>query len=388
MNEKRLQQQLRSLDRLLDSYQLQESLIRFLTNFFKENRQMGSNDRRAATGLVYNYFRIGRAAKDVARPERLAMAELICRTGSEWLTVLKPEWCEISHSPLREKINFLEATTSFRLQDVFPFGNHLSASIAHEAFLDSFFTQPELFIRIHSGNEHYVHKLLKAAGIDYKEVSEQTLVLPNGTSLEQVKGLAGKYEVQDLSSQKTGNYFHALPGESWWDACAASGGKSILLKDKQPAVSLLVSDIRNSILRNLDERFERAGIRQYRRKIIDLTKDPSVILQQEKFDGIILDAPCSGSGTWSRTPEMIAMFRNTQIALYTHLQKQLALNALKHLKPGKPLIYITCSVFAEENEHIINFLEKEAGVKTEELTYLTGYQQRADTLFVARLIKS
>src|SRR5690606_7146962 len=144
--------------------------------------------------------------------------------------------------------------------------------------------------------------------ISFEEIETNTLCFQNGVQLDKIKSIQGKYEVQDLSSQRTASLFRAQPNDSWWDSCAGSGGKSILLKQAQPSVNLLVSDIRESILRNLDERFDKAGINEFRRKLIDLTKDPSAVLNDTKFDGIIIDAPCSGSGTWGRTPEILTSF--------------------------------------------------------------------------------
>src|SRR5690606_7324437 len=140
----------------------------------------------------------------------------------------------------------------------------------------------------------------------------------------------------------------ATAGEHWWDACAGAGGKSLLLLDQSAGVNLLVSDTRRSILRNLDERFDAAGIKSYRQKIIDLRNDTATVLGDEQFDGIILDAPCTGSGTWGRTPEMLSAFDSQAIGRFAELQRQLATRVIRHLKPGKPLIYITCSVYAEE----------------------------------------
>lgn len=157
--------------------------------------------------------------------------------------------------------------------------------------------------------------------------------------------------------------------------------------DRFPGINLLVSDIRPSILRNLDERFEAAGIGNYRRKIIDLTKETVSILGQELFDGILLDAPCTGSGTWGRTPEMLSAFKESSIAEFAELQKNIALNAAKHLKPGGKLYYITCSVFSAENEEVVNHIAQQTGLSIAHSEYLTGYHDRADTLFVAELVK-
>src|SRR5690606_2600067 len=126
-------------------------------------------------------------------------------------------------------------------------------------------------------------------------------------------------------------------------------------------------------------------ISKYRRKVVDLTKE-SAVLRGELFDGIIVDAPCSGSGTWGRTPEMLTNFDQNKLAHYSTLQKEIVVNAIQYLKPDKPLIYITCSVYEQENEEVVRYLEQE-GMKLEKKEYFKGYENRGDTLFAARLIR-
>lgn len=200
--------------------------------------------------------------------------------------------------------------------------------------------------------------------------------LANGSRLQDVRGIKGRYEVQDLSSQETINAFQISGKESWWDACAASGGKSLMLLDMYPQLDLLVSDIRLSILRNLNERFEEAGVKTmaYRQKIIDLTGDVSAILGSEQFDGILLDAPCSGSGTWGRTPEMIQQFSVGKIKHFADLQKKIARNVVPYLKRNGTLIYITCSVFSDENEAVVAYLEKHLALSSRNREQLTVTQ--------------
>ncbi|WP_257667079.1 RsmB/NOP family class I SAM-dependent RNA methyltransferase [Parapedobacter tibetensis] len=385
--EKRIQQQIRTVERLLQEYSGDEPLARFLSGFYKRNRQMGSADRRIASRLAYNYFRIGLAAAKSPLPDRLALAEFLCSKDSAVAQLLLPELYSHISDELSQKIALLEDYTAFRLADVFPYTSHLSAGVDQLGFTYSLFTQPDLFIRLRHAHETEVLSILEKENIPYQKLSDFTIALPNGTALDRIPGLAGKYEVQDKSSQQTAAYFEASAGEHWWDACAGSGGKSLLLLDSNPSVNLLVSDTRNSILRNLDERFEAAGIKSYRRKIIDLSKDADTILGDEQFDGMILDAPCTGSGTWGRTPEQISAFDEQSIGRFATLQKQLAGNMVKHLKPGKPLIYITCSVFSAENEHVIEHLQAHHSLRLERMDMLCGYLHKADSMFVARLVK-
>lgn len=389
--EKTVAIQTRTIQRLLAEYGQAGGvpLARFLTGFYKQNRQMGGRDRRMASRLVYHYFRLGGAAKHTDLTLRLAMAEFLCTNESAFVEVLLPDLHPHIHADITRKIALLEAQTPFRWADVFLFAGRLSADVDHREFTESLFVQPDLFIRLRQAYAGEVKTVLAGEGIGYRQLDDCTIALPNGTALGQLGSLSGKFEIQDYSSQQTARYFLASAGERWWDACAGAGGKSLLLLDTCPAVNLLVSDTRPSILRNLDARFDAAGIKSYRQKIIDLTNDTAVILGSEQFDGIILDAPCTGSGTWGRTPEMISRFGEHTIDHFATLQKQLAGNVLKHLRPGKPLVYITCSVFAAENEAVIADLQGRHGLRLESAALLTGYRHhRADSLFVARLIKA
>jgi len=387
--ERRINHQIRTVGRLLQEYDQQRymPLARFLTGFYKRNRQMGGNDRRTVSRLVYHYFRIGSAAPHADLSVRLAIAEFLCGEDSAVVQQALPELYPAIGLPMEEKLALLEKHTDFRLEDVFPFQAHLSAGIDGLDFVRSLFIQPDLFIRLRPTWAREVQVRLTEEEIPYHVLDKFTLGLSNGAPLDRIGGIAGKYTVQDYSSQRTGDFFEASNGENWWDATAGAGGKSLLLLDKQPGINLLVSDIRPSILRNLDERFEEAGIKKYRQKIIDLTKDTATILGGEQFDGIILDAPCSGSGTWGRTPEMITSFRSDSIQQYSAIQRQIAEQVIKHLKPGKPLVYITCSVFSEENEQVIAYLQDTGSVELERMELLHGYRHRADSMFVARLFK-
>jgi|UniRef100_UPI004049F2D1 16S rRNA (cytosine967-C5)-methyltransferase len=388
----RSEQQLRTFFKVLDTYPGDRPITKFLPDFFKKNKQMGSTDRRSASRLLYNYFRLGRALSDKTIEQRLFLAEfLCCSVDNPFLQHFRPDFNDKIYFSLDEKIKYAEVNEGLVLTDIFPFTSHLSDGIDKKQFLSSLFIQPDLFIRINPPALSIVLKIILDSGIEYKQIGDFTIVLPNGTNLGSLfpdfNYSVKPFEVQDLSSQHTLNYFKPNRYEHWWDACAASGGKSLLLFSEQPDIKLVVSDIRESVLDNLDERFMAAGLRTYQKKLIDLTTNPDPELHDYEFDGIILDAPCSGSGTWGRTPEMISQFEEYKIKGFQNLQKTIAGNTLKYLKSGKPLIYITCSVFREENEDVVSFLQSEHGMNLEALELINGYSRKADTMFVARLIK-
>lgn len=380
--------QLKTFQRILDEYPADTPLGKFLPGFYRQNKQMGSTDRKVAGRLIYNYFRIGKALPNLPADERLVVAEFLCNTQvNSFLQHFKPEWAACVDFPIERKLQMVKAVyADFKLEDVFPWSDQISPSIDQQAFLTSFFTQPDLFIRVRKGFETQVKAELSRVEVNFKDEGNNCLSMPNGTRLENIFPAQHWFEVQDSSSQQTAKLFKPNKWDAWWDACAASGGKSLLLHELEPNLKLVVSDIRESILANLDERFQRSGLNRYQKKILDLTGNVDPELHDYAFDGIILDAPCSGSGTWGRTPEMIGQFNKTKIEFFNRLQQDIVRNVVKYLKPGKPLIYITCSVFKAENEDVVNFLVKEFGLKVEEQAVLKGYQNKADTMFAARLI--
>jgi 16S rRNA (cytosine967-C5)-methyltransferase len=168
-----------------------------------------------------------------------------------------------------------------------------------------------------------------------------------------------------------------------WDCCAASGGKSVLLNDiLSKKIDLTVSDIRATIILMLHRRFKKAGIKEYKYFIADITGagfKPGDL----DFDLVICDAPCTGSGTWSRTPEQLCFFKPSAITEYQQLQKKIVSSVLPHVKPNGLFIYITCSVFEKENEAIAELISQNFNCKLLQMQLLKGYDKKADNMFVA-----
>lgn len=378
-----------AFEKVLASYDGVLPLHRHLVTYFKQNKQMGSSDRRWASRYLYSFFRLGKALLSLPAIQRLAIADFLCNSDASLITAERfPAGIPHLGKSLKEKLDFVQETHSeFRLNDVFPFKSELSEGIDRQLFQRSLFVQPDLFISVKSTHLPALKAQIEAAGIAVKELSDTTLALPNGTKLDQIITDPRLYQVQDYSSQRTGEHFAPKPYDYWWDCCAASGGKSLLLHSLEPKIKLLVSDSRESSLVNLQERFQLAGIKDYHQKTLDLLQNNDQILHHYEFDGLLVDAPCSGSGTWGRTPEMLFFFDEQKVVSYAKLQKAITSNVIKYLKPGKPLIYMTCSVFKAENEDVIAHLLEEFPLKLESMALIKGYTEKADSMFVARLIK-
>ena len=386
----RVEHQIRAFEQIFKSYDGSLPLHRFLFVYFKQNKQMGSSDRRWASRYIYSFFRLGKALIKEDNVLRLAIADFLCNhTTSLVIEAHLPEWNQHIALSVTEKLALvLSRYPEFDLSDVFSFHESLSESIDKQEFFQSFFTQPNLFIRVNTGQQQRVAEILDKAGVSAEKIGDNTIAVANGTKLDQILAEQRNYQVQDLSSQETGRFFQPQPWDKWWDCCAASGGKSLLLHDLEPKAELLVSDVRENSLNNLDERFREAGLKKYQKKVLDLLQNNEQDLHHYEFDGIILDAPCTGSGTWGRTPEMLYYFEPHKISYFSKLQQNIATNVVKYLKEGKPLIYITCSVFKQENEEVIAYLVDHLPLKLEQMELIKGYNHKADTMFVARLVKT
>lgn len=261
----------------------------------------------------------------------------------------------------------------------------LSDGVAREDWLTSMLHQPDLFIRIRK-NEKQICRTLDNNNIDYSFVRPGCMQLANGTAVDKLLS-PDCYVVQDASSQATGDLIRPLAGESWYDCCSGAGGKSLLLMDKGVQVALTVSDKRASILHNLGERFRLYGHPRPTAVVADASNHAELNgkLGSQKFDHIISDVPCTGSGTWARTPEQLYFFDAATISKFSALQQQIAGNVATFLKPGGCLVYITCSVFREENETAIAAIAAKTDLKVQEQRLINGIARRSDSMFAAVL---
>ncbi|MFM9056027.1 MAG: hypothetical protein ACKOQY_04980, partial [Bacteroidota bacterium] len=262
-----------------------------------------------------------------------------------------------------------------------------SGALDLPAYEDGYMTQPSLWIRVVRGKINQVKEALFKSEVAFLELAEDpfALRLETGTDLEATGIIAkGWAEVQDISSQRTRNFMFAEEGQHWLDACAASGGKSLLLADRFPGVRISVSDVRSVMLDRLDERFNRNKVVASNRLVHDFTQSP-LAGYDVFFDGIIADVPCTGSGTWARTPERITTFTTTEFDELVQRQSLMLHNMIPSLKPGGELVYITCSVFKAENEQQVEALCANKKVELVESQLLQASAIGGDTLFCARL---
>lgn len=160
----------------------------------------------------------------------------------------------------------------------------------------------------------------------------------------------GAFELQDLSSQAVGLGCAPLPGETWWDVCAGEGGKLLHLSDLMQNKGLIwATDRAEWRLRRLKRRAARARVFNYR--TVHWEGGPK-LPTRTKFDGVLVDAPCSGTGTWQRNPHARWTLTTGDLAELSELQFQLLACAANAVKPGGKLIYSVCSLAQAETSKI------------------------------------
>jgi 16S rRNA (cytosine967-C5)-methyltransferase len=378
--------QLRHAIRIIDTYQGDQPLHVWLKDFFRANKQMGSRDRKQLSALIYSFYRLGHSLRDAPVPDRLLAGLFICIDKSnDLLEYFHPTWNANINLPIREKIAFLQTQTigeTFRLTDIFPWQTELSPDIDYEAFCLSFLRQPDLFIRIRPGHHDTVLHQLRE--LPHEFMPPSTIRLHNGFPTEDHFTPDHEIVIQDYSSQQIATY---LMGNNtpdfFWDACAASGGKSILAHDLYPNLHIIASDIRTSILHNLKSRFAAAGIKRYSTFLADLANQPPPD-SAANADLVLTDVPCTGSGTWSRNPEQLYFFNPASIAKYADRQRSILRHIAPRLAPDASLVYCTCSVFKKENEEVTDWIHDNFKLNRHSRGTITGYSQHADTLFAAR----
>jgi 16S rRNA (cytosine967-C5)-methyltransferase len=403
---------LNSAKQILHTYGGRQPFAFHLKKYFSADKKFGSRDRKQISHLCYSYFRLGKMKMELAPEQRILLGWALCTANRDHLPEQIPdEWTKQAALLSEDHISFAE---------IFPWKGKLSAGVDHEEFCRSFLVQPDLFLRLRPGNEKIVLSKLENAGIDFQQLNSTCISLHNASKIEGIIDLNKEAVVQDYNSQATGQILENLklknltaspaqasaskaghqgpkplattPGQvnnlkpSVWDCCAASGGKSIMLFDLCPETDLTVSDIRASILINLKKRFREAGIEHFKSFTADITK-PTFTVPHSSFDLIIADVPCTGSGTWSRTPEQLFYFEKKKINEYSTKQKKIVSTIIPALKTGGYFLYITCSVFKHENEDIADLLERQ-GLQLIKKELLKGYDKKADTLFAALLQKT
>jgi len=217
-------------------------------------------------------------------------------------------------------------------------------------WLRSLQREPKLWLRAKRGQAAALRN--KLSGSHISPAFPEALVYEGETDLFKTPEFhAGEFEIQDIASQAVGLLCAPKPGETWWDACAGEGGKLLHLSDLMQNKGLIwASDRAAWRLQKLKRRTARAKAFNYRAAPWD---GGAKLPTKTKFDGVLVDAPCSGIGTWQRNPHARWTTDQTDVSELAELQKRLLANVASSVKPDGRLIYSVCTLSRAETAEVV-----------------------------------
>ncbi len=260
-----------------------------------------------------------------------------------------------------------------------------------ETVADALNQRPRTFLRTNTlkCDRATLLRHLESAGIDAGAASEPDTAVEVASSAELFKSKAfqdGEFEMQDWGSQQIAPMLNLKRGMRVVDACCGAGGKSLqiaaLMENKG---YLLAMDIHEQKLQTLKKRAKRAGVQMIETRVIKNSK--TVKRLKDKFDRVLLDVPCSGTGVFKRNPDAKWHLSEDDVDNLIRLQAEILQRYSQMCKPGGQLVYATCSILPAENQQqIAAFLENNPHFRLdEERVLLPGINSDGDGFYAARL---
>jgi 16S rRNA (cytosine967-C5)-methyltransferase len=214
---------------------------------------------------------------------------------------------------------------------------------------DILLTRAPLWLRLQTHRPQTVFGEFGELGLKWRpcDLVDGALELPAGTDIARTDAYAtGMVEVQDIGSQLVLHTAAVPEAGHWLDACAGAGGKTLQLAAMLgPGGHVTARDIRRFALEELSKRAFRSGVGS--RISIGQETDPA-----NGFDGVLVDAPCSGSGTLRRAPHLRWTSTEAAISSASELQQRLLSENSARVRVGGLLVYATCSLCVSENESV------------------------------------
>lgn len=386
---------------------------RVLDKYFRENRYIGSKDRRdiadrvfriLAHKLAINWHIQFHGLEPSAKLHVLTFAILNDGVTLDDLQAMTEE--RHGFRPFRQnELDYFDALSETSLyDDAMP--EHVKLACPegllplfkeslpneYEDVLKSLTTEPPVTIRVNT------LKATKEDVIDFLaknnlEFTQSTLT-PLALHLTKRQPLAtfdefkdGWFEVQDEGSQVLAEMVEAKPGLRVLDYCAGAGGKSLALAAAMNNKGhLLLSDIDERRLERAKVRLRRGGVSNHEIKLID--KSGWQRNKKESFDRVVVDAPCTGTGTWRRNADARWRYGVKDVVELQAKQLSILEDAAQMVKKGGRLIYMTCSIMKRENEDVVeNFLTKHTGFKTLKSRRLNPPKTNTDGFFACVMEK-
>lgn len=343
---------------ILHSFEAQAlPLDLFLRNYFRSHTAVGSKDRKEICETVYGIIR-WRGLLDHLAPPPLS-----------WETRLR-SYTEFLRNPVVDTMLPAHIHVSFPKA----FYQLLSESLGEEkayAFCLACNQPAPTTVRVNllkTTRDALLESwknLYKVSPCRYSQTGIRFEEKINFFGMEEFK--KGYFEVQDEASQLAAELIAIEPGMRFLDYCAGSGGKSLAIAPRLKGKGqLFLHDIRLHVLLEARKRLKRAGIQNAQPLPADSPNKPLLKL---KMDWVLVDAPCTGTGTLRRNPDMKWKFDHQMLERLVQEQKQIFEEALAFVKPGGRIVYTTCSILPDENERQAEYFIERFNLEQEGQTF-------------------
>ncbi len=408
-----------AIDVLVDIYTSQTPADAIAHSYMRERRFIGSGDRREIMEIVYGVMRkfwyleglldatFSNPGNDpIQSARRHVIAYLIKIKGEKnILDIFSGEEYAPKHLTAAE-LNLVERLSQEKIEVAE--NAQLSAPDwivtilkethpdTYQGILKSLQTEANVDLRVNTlknNRDTVLHKLNKT-GIK----CEITPHSPWGIRLSERAPLAqhplmkdGSIEIQDEGSQLIAQLCNPQPGMSVWDYCAGAGGKTLALAAMMNNKGrIIATDTVAWRLKNAPQRLRRAGVHNVETRVLDEESAKWVKRQAGKFDCVLVDAPCSGSGTWRRNPELRWRMDETGFGELQAKQQDILAKAAKLVKTGGRLVYATCSILRPENRGQIDIFlaaHPDFQLEKDKILELNPFEHGTDGFFAAALIR-
>jgi 16S rRNA (cytosine967-C5)-methyltransferase len=351
------------------------SLPRRIKEIFARHRAIGSRDRKLYRELVYTALRFLPWVEPYLDKDPAIAAKITAWLAPElkptahYRTALCADWPAVP-ATLAEKSALLRsfnlqllcpataetntglaaasngATFNFSPEALLPvwFRSHCPAAF-ESPHLDAINSRANVWVRIQCNDRNLVLDEFRAQGWDFtvaEDFPDALCLPPNAEVAASDAYRRGFVEIQDLGSQMV--LAHLTPAGRWLDTCAGAGGKTLqLARLLGPAGHVDATDIRPQILEELRDRAMRARLEN-----VAIVQEP-----EGQYDGVLVDAPCSGSGTWRRQPHLKWYVKPETITAFAQTQLEILTTNAPRVKTGGLLVYATCSLSHHENHDVV-----------------------------------
>ena len=360
-----------------------------IQRYFKTRRYAGSKDRRAVRELAFRAIR-----RSGERPEN-GRAAMIGLADDDAL--LLDQFDGSPHGPAAREPAEVPAARSLIPQWIQPLLSEHVTSGEWPALLE----RAPLDLRVNAARASREQIAAQFPYAESTSLSPWGLRLPADSKADDNPAIAeGLVEIQDEGSQLIALACQPDNGMRILDLCAGAGGKALALAATAPEAEIIASDTNRARLAQLAPRAERSKARISMR-LLDGGREAAQLADlEDQCDVVLVDAPCSGSGTWRRNPEGRWRLNSERLGRLVRLQERLLDLASPLVKPGGALVYATCSIIrAEGADQARNFLGRHSSWLVQDVPFnsgradgpgrlLTPGHDATDGFFVARFIRS